>query len=119
MTKEKKKWTLSMFRLLSKLVDVQVVLVHNGIRYFYFFILIKLNSLNKNLNNICINIYFQGYVTTYRPQDLKMLKKLMSSVPEPIVKAGLHPTAEQIEMYAYHLPDAPLSNLVVILFINT
>ncbi|XP_051159009.1 ATP-dependent RNA helicase SUV3 homolog, mitochondrial [Leptopilina boulardi] len=53
-----------------------------------------------------------GYVTTYRPQDLKMLKKLMSSVPEPIVKAGLHPTAEQIEMYAYHLPDAPLSNLV-------
>lgn len=27
--------------------------------------------------------------------------------------AGLHPTAEQIEMFAYHLPDASLSNLVV------
>lgn len=27
--------------------------------------------------------------------------------------AGLHPTAEQIEMFAYHLPDATLSNLVV------
>lgn len=27
--------------------------------------------------------------------------------------AGLHPTAEQIEMFAFHLPDATLSNLVV------
>jgi len=27
--------------------------------------------------------------------------------------AGLHPTAEQIEMFAYHLPEATLSNLVV------
>lgn len=27
--------------------------------------------------------------------------------------AGLHPTAEQIEMFAYHLPDATLSNLIV------
>ncbi|EMP40577.1 ATP-dependent RNA helicase SUPV3L1 [Chelonia mydas] len=26
--------------------------------------------------------------------------------------AGLHPTAEQIEMFAYHLPDATLSNLM-------
>uniref|UniRef100_A0A3B3Z9V6 ATP-dependent RNA helicase SUPV3L1, mitochondrial n=1 Tax=Periophthalmus magnuspinnatus TaxID=409849 RepID=A0A3B3Z9V6_9GOBI len=26
--------------------------------------------------------------------------------------AGLHPTAEQIEMFAYHLPDATLSNLL-------
>uniref|UniRef100_A0A8C4ELK0 ATP-dependent RNA helicase SUPV3L1, mitochondrial n=1 Tax=Dicentrarchus labrax TaxID=13489 RepID=A0A8C4ELK0_DICLA len=28
--------------------------------------------------------------------------------------AGLHPTAEQIEMFAYHLPDATLSNLIEI-----
>lgn len=27
--------------------------------------------------------------------------------------AGLHPTAEQIEMFAYHLPDTTLSNLIV------
>lgn len=27
--------------------------------------------------------------------------------------AGLHPTAEQIEMFAYHLPQATLSNLIV------
>lgn len=27
--------------------------------------------------------------------------------------AGLHPTAEQIEMFAYHLPGATLSNLIV------
>lgn len=31
--------------------------------------------------------------------------------------AGLHPTAEQIEMFAYHLPDSTLSNLVVSTFI--
>lgn len=34
--------------------------------------------------------------------------------PSPLPQtAGLHPTAEQIEMFAYHLPDATLSNLVV------
>lgn len=27
--------------------------------------------------------------------------------------AGLHPTAEQIEMFAYHLPETTLSNLIV------
>lgn len=35
---------------------------------------------------------------------------VFSSLPQT---AGLHPTAEQIEMFAYHLPDATLSNLVV------
>lgn len=36
------------------------------------------------------------------------------SVSSPLSQtAGLHPTAEQIEMFAYHLPDATLSNLVV------
>ncbi len=28
-------------------------------------------------------------------------------------QAGLHPTAEQIELFAYHLPNASLSNLIV------
>ena len=56
---------------------------------------------------------FQGYVTTFNSEDLPVLRNLMSQTPEPIKQAGLHPTADQIEMYAYHLPDAPLSNLMV------
>ncbi len=36
----------------------------------------------------------------------------MSKQPEPILGAGLHPTFDQIEMYAYHLPHASLANLV-------
>lgn len=30
-----------------------------------------------------------------------------------VQQAGLHPTAEQIELFAYHLPKATLSNLIV------
>jgi ATP-dependent RNA helicase SUPV3L1/SUV3 len=56
----------------------------------------------------------QGYVTTFKPEDLQTLKNLLSQSPEPIVKAGLHPTAEQIELYAYHLPNSTLSNLMVL-----
>lgn len=54
----------------------------------------------------------KGYVTTFRPEDLNTLKKLLSQTPELIDKAGLHPTAEQIELYAYHLPHSTLSNLI-------
>uniref|UniRef100_A0A8D2AN81 ATP-dependent RNA helicase SUPV3L1, mitochondrial n=1 Tax=Sciurus vulgaris TaxID=55149 RepID=A0A8D2AN81_SCIVU len=39
--------------------------------------------------------YKEGEVTTMNREDL-----------------GLHPTAEQIEMFAYHLPDTTLSNLI-------
>lgn len=53
-----------------------------------------------------------GFVTTYKPEDLHTLKALLSSVPEPIIQAGLHPTADQIELYAYHLPNSTLSNLI-------
>lgn len=28
-------------------------------------------------------------------------------------QAGLHPTADQIELFAYHLPKATLCNLIV------
>ncbi|KAK2715691.1 ATP-dependent RNA helicase SUV3 homolog, mitochondrial-like isoform X2 [Artemia franciscana] len=56
--------------------------------------------------------FSHGYVTTYKPEDLPTLNKLLSTTVEPIVQAGLHPTAEQIEMYAYHLPQATLSNLM-------
>lgn len=58
--------------------------------------------------------FLQGYVTTFKPEDLQILKNLLSQSPEPIVKAGLHPTAEQIELYAYHLPNSTLSNLMVL-----
>lgn len=54
-----------------------------------------------------------GYVTSYRAEDLPTLKKLLTQSPEPITQAGLHPTADQIELYAYHLPNSTLSNLMV------
>ncbi|XP_046734064.1 ATP-dependent RNA helicase SUV3 homolog, mitochondrial [Diprion similis] len=54
----------------------------------------------------------KGYVTTFRPDDLSMLKNLLSQEPEVLTQAGLHPTADQIELYAYYLPDATLSNLM-------
>ncbi|CAH0384021.1 unnamed protein product [Bemisia tabaci] len=56
--------------------------------------------------------YDKGCVTTFKAEDLPKLKDLLSQTPEPITKAGLHPTAEQIELYAYHLPNSALSNLM-------
>lgn len=53
-----------------------------------------------------------GYVTTMKGEDLPTLKRLLSQQPDPIAQVGLHPTAEQIELYAYHLPNATLSNLI-------
>jgi len=58
-------------------------------------------------------LLFKGCVTTFKPQDLPTLRNILSEKPEPILKAGLHPTADQIELYAYHLPNSTLSNLVV------
>lgn len=55
----------------------------------------------------------QGYVTTFKREDLSTLKNLLSQIPETIIQAGLHPTADQIELYAYHLPNSSLSNLMV------
>lgn len=54
----------------------------------------------------------EGEVTTMHRDDLPVLKEILSQSVEPIETAGLHPTAEQIEMFAFHLPDATLSNLV-------
>lgn len=54
----------------------------------------------------------EGEVTTMHRDDLPVLKEILSQSVEPIETAGLHPTADQIEMFAYHLPDATLSNLV-------
>ncbi|KAM7406255.1 hypothetical protein PAMP_000643 [Pampus punctatissimus] len=54
----------------------------------------------------------EGEVTTMYRDDLPVLKEILSHSVDPIETAGLHPTAEQIEMFAYHLPDATLSNLI-------
>lgn len=54
----------------------------------------------------------EGYVTTFKPEDLSKLTNILSQSPEPLTKAGLHPTADQIELYAYHLPNSTLSNLM-------
>ncbi|KAF3425615.1 hypothetical protein E2986_05162 [Frieseomelitta varia] len=54
----------------------------------------------------------KGFVTTFKPEDLPLLKNLLQQTPEEIHRAGLHPTADQIELYAYYLPNAPLSNLI-------
>ncbi|KAM7423954.1 hypothetical protein PAMA_000354 [Pampus argenteus] len=54
----------------------------------------------------------EGEVTTMYRDDLPVLKEILSHSVDPIEAAGLHPTAEQIEMFAYHLPDATLSNLI-------
>ncbi|CAK9298760.1 unnamed protein product [Gordionus sp. m RMFG-2023] len=56
-----------------------------------------------------------GQVTTFGSQDLFTLKSLLRNGEasiEPIEVAGLHPTAEQIELFSYHLPKASLSNLL-------
>ncbi|CAH0717326.1 unnamed protein product, partial [Brenthis ino] len=53
-----------------------------------------------------------GHVTTYKAEDLATLKTLLAQPPEPVAQAGLHPTAEQMELYAYHLPHASLSSLM-------
>lgn len=53
-----------------------------------------------------------GYVTTFKRTDLPTLKYLLQQKPEPILQAGLHPTADQIELYAHHLPNSSLSNLL-------
>ena len=40
------------------------------------------------------------------------MKNLLAQTPDAILHAGLHPTYDQIEMYAYHLPHATLANLI-------
>lgn len=52
-------------------------------------------------------------MTTFKPTDLHTLKYLFRQKPEPIEQAGLNPTADQIELYAYHLPNSTLNSLLV------
>uniref|UniRef100_A0A8C4Y941 ATP-dependent RNA helicase SUPV3L1, mitochondrial n=1 Tax=Gopherus evgoodei TaxID=1825980 RepID=A0A8C4Y941_9SAUR len=58
------------------------------------------------------SVFKEGEVTTMHRDDLVLLKEILNRSVPPIETAGLHPTAEQIEMFAYHLPDATLSNLM-------
>jgi ATP-dependent RNA helicase SUPV3L1/SUV3 len=55
----------------------------------------------------------KGFVTTFKPEDLQTLTNILGKTPDPLTQAGLHPTADQIELYAYHLPNSALSNLMV------
>ncbi|XP_038045305.1 ATP-dependent RNA helicase SUPV3L1, mitochondrial-like [Patiria miniata] len=59
----------------------------------------------------------EGEVTTFLASDLPMLKEILACSVDNIEAGGLHPTAEQIELFAYHLPEATLSNLIDI-FVN-
>ncbi|XP_026134410.1 ATP-dependent RNA helicase SUPV3L1, mitochondrial-like [Carassius auratus] len=58
------------------------------------------------------SVFKEGEVTTMQRDDLPVLKEILGKPVDPIETAGLHPTAEQIEMFAYHLPQATLSNLI-------
>lgn len=53
-----------------------------------------------------------GYVTTFRAEDLRSLREIMSRGVQPIERAGLHPTAEQIELFAFHLPHLTMTDLI-------
>lgn len=55
-----------------------------------------------------------GYVTTFAGKDLPILKNILNKKLEKTVKAGLHPTADQIELFAYQLPNHSLSDLIKI-----
>lgn len=56
--------------------------------------------------------YETGYVTTMKKEDLSILRRILSTPVEPIPAVGLQPTADQIELFSYYLPNASLSNLV-------
>ena len=75
--------------------------------YCYRVVVNSFKVFNKGL------FVHKGFVTTFKQEDLPILQNLMNQSPEPINQAGLHPTAEQIELYAYHLPHSTLSNLIV------
>ena len=53
-----------------------------------------------------------GHVTTFKQEEIKIMKELLSQTPDEILSAGLHPTFDMLETYAYHLPNASLANLV-------
>lgn len=100
-----------------------------SIRRIIFYSLIKPTFNNKNEKTLDVipvsqalqiagragrynTQYHQGYVTTYKPEDLPILKEVLASPIEDIEAAGLHPTLDQIEMFSFLLPNASLTNLL-------
>ena len=64
------------------------------------------------------NTQFQdGFVTAFKEPNLVKLRQILGQPLEKISRAGLHPTSDQIELFAYHLPSQSLSNLIKI-FMN-
>ena len=59
-------------------------------------------------------MYEDGYVSTFNKSDLPVLMEILQMPLELTKKAGLHPTAEQIEMFSYQLPEHSLSSLIQI-----
>lgn len=106
MKKVKKKWILYPYHRPCKLLGEQE---GNIIRITCCVVLLKFVTSCGRYGTQ----WEQGSVTTFKAEDLNMLHTLLSQTPEPLSKAGLHPTADQIELYAYHLPNATLSNLMV------
>ena len=58
--------------------------------------------------------YPDGFVTTFNKQDLVILLDILKQRMNRTTKAGIHPTAEQIELFAYQLPKHSLSDLIKI-----
>uniref|UniRef100_A0A914V392 ATP-dependent RNA helicase SUV3 homolog, mitochondrial n=1 Tax=Plectus sambesii TaxID=2011161 RepID=A0A914V392_9BILA len=56
--------------------------------------------------------YEQGRVTTRLQKDIGKLKEILERPVEAIQTVGIAPSFEQLEMFAYHLPNASLSNLL-------
>ncbi len=96
-----------------------------NIRRIIFYSMRKLNLLpngDKEVDTISVSQALQiagragrfntqwetGYVTTFNPEELPLMHDLLSQTPDEILQAGLHPTFDQLEMYAYHLPHASL-----------
>ena len=53
-----------------------------------------------------------GEVTTLYKEDLKILHQIVSQPIEATDKAGISATAEQLELFSFHLPKNSLSSLV-------
>jgi ATP-dependent RNA helicase SUPV3L1/SUV3 len=55
-----------------------------------------------------------GEVTAFKKEDLDKLHKIIDQPLPHIAQAGLHPTADQVEMFSYHLPNYSLTHLLEI-----
>lgn len=82
--------------------------------HYEFTVLMDVTQLISGRAGRYGSVWETGYVTAYKPEDMATLKTLLSKPSDPVTQAGLHPTAEQMELYAYHLPHATLSSLMVL-----